>query len=493
MSLFNLRAEFLGVRLEAGDASDIKVAKNAPPSLFDIPETKLSEILSYSPTPYNGHAKKVRGTVTFVASDEVFFMQDEQRGIKVECSGKHEAKVGDAVEVAGFPVSIGGFGELHGAVCRTVGRKRLPDPVDVKMAHYSLWPVGRVDGGLRDFGWCRVRFIARVISATPARGGFDLLLSDDDRTCTAFLHGELPDAFADAKEMMPLASITAVAEISLADSTPLARMPEVSGVHFDISGPEDIAFVSDPEWLSRRRKSLLSDLLTILSFAALALAAAVVSRLVVSNRRRGRLEAVAAERKRMASDLHDSIEQNLTAARMLMRTSLRLSPETPQCVSEAVESAAEILDRAKAEIRETIFNLRSDDNFDKDAKTVFTEFAKRLSAHGLFRVRNMLRGIPQRIPAQLLTTILHLVEEAHTNAVKHGGARNFILVADPVPGGFTVRLLNDGEPFDAASAPGPESGHYGLVGMRERAKRAGVRIFWETRKRWNVFRIEVKT
>ena len=129
----------------------------------------------------------------------------------------------------------------------------------------------------------------------------------------------------------------------------------------------------------------------------------------------------------------------------------------------------------------------------KDAKTVFAEFAKRLSAHGLFRVRNMLRGIPQRIPAQLLTTILHLVEEAHTNAVKHGGARHFILVADPAPGGFTVRLLNDGEPFDAASAPGPESGHYGLVGMRERAKRAGVRIFWETRKRWNVFRIEVKT
>ena len=237
----------------------------------------------------------------------------------------------------------------------------------------------------------------------------------------------------------------------------------------------------------------MSDLLTILSVAALALAAIVVSCLVVSNRRRGRLEAVAAERKRMASDLHDSIEQNLTAARMLMRTSLRLSPETPPCVAESVESAAEILDRAKAEIRETIFNLRSDDNFDKDAKTVFAEFAKRLSAHGLFRVRNMLRGIPQRIPAQLLTTILHLVEEAHTNAVKHGGARNFILVADPVPGGFTIRLLNDGEPFDATSAPGPESGHYGLVGMRERAKRAGVRIFWETRKRWNVFRIEVKT
>ena len=85
MSLFNLRAEFLGVRLEAGDASDIKVVKNAPPSLFDIPETKLSEILSYSPTPYNGHAKKVRGTVTFVASDEVFFMQDEQRRPQRKC------------------------------------------------------------------------------------------------------------------------------------------------------------------------------------------------------------------------------------------------------------------------------------------------------------------------------------------------------------------------------------------------------------------------
>jgi signal transduction histidine kinase len=52
-------------------------------------------------------------------------------------------------------------------------------------------------------------------------------------------------------------------------------------------------------------------------------------------------------------------------------------------------------------------------------------------------------------------------------------------------------VLNDGEPFDAASALGPEAGHFGLAGMRERAKRNGMRISWGCEGRWTSVEVEV--
>ena len=87
------------------------------------------------------------------------------------------------------------------------------------------------------------------------------------------------------------------------------------------------------------------------------------------------------------------------------------------------------------------------------------------------------------------------MQEATTNALKHGRATNIVLVSDPSTGdgkrGFVLRVLNDGEPFDAAAALGPEAGHFGLAGMRERAKRNGMRISWGVEGRWTSVEVEV--
>ena len=51
---------------------------------------------------------------------------------------------------------------------------------------------------------------------------------------------------------------------------------------------------------------------------------------------------------------------------------------------------------------------------------------------------------------------------------------------------------NLGEAFNPATALGPDAGHFGLVGMRERARRNGLAVFWERDGDWNSVRIEVK-
>ena len=49
---------------------------------------------------------------------------------------------------------------------------------------------------------------------------------------------------------------------------------------------------------------------------------------------------------------------------------------------------------------------------------------------------------------------------------------------------FVLRILNDGEPFDAEKALGPETGHFGLFGMYERARRSGLGLAFVKHGKW---------
>ena len=51
--------------------------------------------------------------------------------------------------------------------------------------------------------------------------------------------------------------------------------------------------------------------------------------------------------------------------------------------------------------------------------------------------------------------------------------------------------MNDGEPFNVSEALGPETAHFGLAGMRERAVRSGMKISFGTKGRWTGVRIEI--
>ena len=142
-----------------------------------------------------------------------------------------------------------------------------------------------------------------------------------------------------------------------------------------------------------------------------------------------------------------------------------------------------------------MLNLRDDELFRNSAEHILKAHAKKLSGHGIVRVRTRLRGLPATLPAAVMSDMLFIVQESVTNAIKHGHAKNVILAADPAEGGrgFVLRIVNDGEPFDPKMAAGPESGHFGLSGMRERARRAGIRFSITTEKSQMSVRLEVNS
>ena len=208
-----------------------------------------------------------------------------------------------------------------------------------------------------------------------------------------------------------------------------------------------------------------------------------------SRRERRVMEVIAAERRRMAADLHDTIEQHLAGANLLAAGVLALD-DVPADVAEAMKSLSDLLANAKAEVRSAVTNLRATGE-DRPLVELIAEAARGLAKTGV-KVRKLLRGIPETIPAAATQDIILIAREATTNAVKHGKAKTIVFTGDPLPdGGFRLRVLNDGAPFKIENALGPETGHYGLSGMKERALRNRCAIAWGTHGRWTYVQLDV--
>ena len=134
--------------------------------------------------------------------------------------------------------------------------------------------------------------------------------------------------------------------------------------------------------------------------------------------------------------------------------------------------------------------FRSDRLLKESTEALVAQIAGELNARGIVKVRVRLRGIPPTLSAGEKADLVAIVQQAVTNAVNHGKAKNVAIVSDPADAGFVLRILNDGEPFDAAKALGPESGHFGLANMRERAKRSGMSIDWCREGKWMCVKVE---
>ena len=198
---------------------------------------------------------------------------------------------------------------------------------------------------------------------------------------------------------------------------------------------------------------------------------------------RHEMEVIAAERRRMAADLHDTIEQHLAGANLLAAGVMALE-DAPEDVKEAMRVLSGLLANAKTEVRSAVLNLRSAGDAGRTLEETIGEMAAALAKTGV-KSRRCLRGLPATMPEGMCQDIALILREATTNAVKHGRAAHIVFTSDPLAeGGFVLRVLNDGAPFEIDRALGPETGHYGLSGMHERAIRNRLAISWGSEGRW---------
>src|SRR5205814_6545398 len=82
-------------------------------------------------------------------------------------------------------------------------------------------------------------------------------------------------------------------------------------------------------------------------------------------------------------------------------------------------------------------------------------------------------GTPGELPGEMEQHLLRIAQEAVTNVLKHAGASRIWVKLHLEARRLFLRVVDNGRGFDQQDAFATRGGHFGLLGMRERAERLG--------------------
>ena len=431
-----------------------------------------SEVLALPPEfSSTGGVVSVRGVVTFTSGLEpgrfVVAPEDHpnQRGVEVVSKSPCEdLTCGAVVLVSGAAVERDGAVSIDADTVDILRVERLTPPPVAKQSDYRK---GLLDGRV-------VTLNGTVREVRPAaQDASDILLLMDGYTATVRLPWKI-----DEKDIV---------------GEPVNISGFVRPVFSDGRRVDPLLEVENAEGLVFLRNTADGRIL-VYSSVALGVVLVCVSAVLLMLwlrilRERREAAIIAAERRRMAADLHDTIEQHLAGANLLAASVMQLDG-APENVRDAMKNLMSLLANAKMEVRSAVLNLRSVGGETRTLEEAIADMAAALGKTGV-RTRYHLRGLPELLSEGERQDILLILHEAATNAVKHGRAKTILFTCDPrEDGGFVLRVLNDGVPFEIDRARGPETGHYGLSGMRERALRNRLSLSWGKRDKWSCVQLE---
>ncbi|MFD9289029.1 sensor histidine kinase [Streptomyces sp. NPDC060030] len=193
--------------------------------------------------------------------------------------------------------------------------------------------------------------------------------------------------------------------------------------------------------------------------------------------------AVEDERARLAREMHDSVAKTLhglaLAADGLAHSSGRTDPLTLRHQAELVARSAR---RAAAESRELLSDLRRESGLDggvdliAELRSRTEDFTRRRGLNTVFRTLGdtPVPPVPQVVARQLLT----VASEAMENADRHAHPTYLVVLAGIKGDVLRVSVYDDGQGLPAGTTLDDlrRAGHFGLVGMVERAASIGARI-----------------
>ncbi|HEX5192049.1 MAG TPA: GAF domain-containing protein [Solirubrobacteraceae bacterium] len=208
------------------------------------------------------------------------------------------------------------------------------------------------------------------------------------------------------------------------------------------------------------------------SFASSAATAVATAQSAADERRRQRIAAAEAERGRWARELHDETLQALGTLRLLLAGAQRRGDT--DAMRDAIAQALEQLNLDITSLRALIAELRPAALDELGLEPALMALVERVQHSGL-TVRAQVelpfeRGEQvMRLEPELETGVYRIVQEALTNAVKHGEAARADVAVVLRDGCVRVAVTDDGAGFDPSAA----TSGFGVAGMRERAELLG--------------------
>jgi signal transduction histidine kinase len=187
-------------------------------------------------------------------------------------------------------------------------------------------------------------------------------------------------------------------------------------------------------------------------------------------------EAVHAERSRIARDLHDSIEQQLTGVSLHLYGAVSSLPGDPQSAASALDLARRMVKHTQRETRNSIRDLRSPLLERCGLGDALRNLAGEASSTSGPAVETRITGDPDILSPDAQYQLLRLCQEALGNALKHARATHITIELAVTPETIVLAVQDDGCGFRPDALDAADPSHFGMLGMRERAAKINARL-----------------
>jgi signal transduction histidine kinase len=181
-----------------------------------------------------------------------------------------------------------------------------------------------------------------------------------------------------------------------------------------------------------------------------------------------RFAAQLEERTRLAREIHDTLLQGFTGVSLQLLAAVGRRSD-PSQFTAALSDVLALAQKTLADARRAVWDMRppalDEGNF---AGALETALARSVANSTLALDYNV-RGAPRALRPELETVIFRVAQEAIVNVVKHAGAQTARVTLSYEDRSVRLIVTDDGSGFTVDPDRRTYAGHWGLLGMRERA------------------------
>ena len=385
----------------------------------------------------------VRGIVT--ASAHQIVIEDRTGAIEVKPVQTEPISLGDEVEVTGL-MALRPEPQIQQAQMRRLWGGSMPLPL-------SVTPDQAADGENELF---LVQTVAEVVDFSPAGlTGVRLNLRGGHQNFSAVLPSDTSDEELSAKSLQPgaILRLTGILIVNYGINTDRG-----DAFSLLLRTPEDIELVEPPSWWTRAHVLMLAGV------AVLLISMGVTT---YYHFRHSRYRAVAEERASIARDLHDTLAQGYAGITLQLEAAQQMIERDPNRAAALLNEALQLVRHSRDESHISIDILRSLSRNDR-LDVLVSRCVQQLRAGSDITIEQQVTGVATVLSYTMVNNLFRIVQEALSNAVRHAKAARIVVRVCYDKDSVLIEIEDDGSGFDPRCVPGPERGHFGIVGMRER-------------------------
>ncbi|MBK8094551.1 MAG: sensor histidine kinase [Verrucomicrobiaceae bacterium] len=456
-TLFNRQRQLTGRYLFVPGLDHLQLAPHSTPATHLPPLRAAHELLRSDAG--TRELVRVRGIVTAAMPDRIY-LRDESEALMVQASITETLRPGDKVEAWGVGSLAPFRPTLRASRVQKIAPGTAPEPQPLGLDPRDL-----------------TRHHAQL-SSTEAEYLTTRLATDGETVlqCRAgewIFEARLSLAASDHLPVLSrgdLLHLTGICEIT--STYPLPGDHRVDGFHLLLREAGDVRVLHPAPWWTLQRMLWLLGFVTALAVLAFIWIAQLRRRvraqtsLITQEIERS---AVKDERQRIARELHDTIEQDLAGLAIQIGTARQRIAREPAQAEASLNLAQRMLSRCRDEARTSIRDLRSVALDQRGLAGAIQDLLQPIAEEAGIQFTLKEQGKGPRPAGLQAMHLLRITQEAVINALRHAKAGSISVSLDYHATATTLEIHDDGCGFDT-TAP-PPRGHFGLLGIRERANK----------------------